>query len=120
MRKVSMKFPPTTGKVLTKWLIGESDPLNKKELSEKTGTVRQTLYIYIKKLRAGEKTIEELLTVDEMLRLIAYQNEVIQRPKKEDVQRQKNIEQQLTFINSIRKSQKQPPLTLDEFIEKNL
>ena len=55
-----------------------------------------------------------------MLRLIAYQNEVIQRPKKEDVQRQKNIEQQLTFINSIRKSQKQPPLTLDEFIEKNL
>lgn len=119
MRKVSMKFTPTTSETLRKWLSGESDPLNKKELSEKTGIVRQTLYVYLRKIASGEKSIEEIFTVAEMKKIIEYQNEVADKPKKKEIEKQKSIEKQLKAINSVRKSQGQEPLTLDEFMEKN-
>lgn len=119
MRKVSMKFTPTTSETLTKWLKGESDPINKKELAERIGLARQTIHVNIKKMVEGDKKVEDIFTVSEMMKLIDYQNEVADKPKQREIEKQKTIETQLKTINKVRKSQGQEPLSVEEFMKKN-
>lgn len=110
VEKVVVMFTDQSSEVLNNWLAGNELPFKKGTVSEIIERAYPTTLNYLKKIKAGTEKIEDLVTVNQLKKLVDYRNELAEKP-----QEIKPLEKQLEEINKVRKMQKLKPLKMEQF-----